>query len=49
MQYLAISFAHQVSEDIHLFWNSFRRVASKNEVLMKALSALDSGNILKPF
>jgi len=37
MQYLAISLA-QVSEDIHLFWNSFRRVASRKDVLMNPLS-----------
>jgi len=33
MQYLAMSFA-QVSDDIHLFWKSSRRVASRNEDLM---------------
>ncbi len=48
MQYLAISLA-QVSEDIHLFWNSFHRVDSRNEVLMNPLSTLTSGIIFKVF
>ncbi len=48
MQYLAISLA-QVSEDIHLFWNPFRHVDSRNEVLMNPLSMLTTGIILKSF
>jgi hypothetical protein len=45
MQCVAISLA-QVSEDTHLFWNSFRRVASRKDVLMTPLSTRASEPIL---
>ncbi len=48
MPYLAISI-DQVSEDIHLFWNYFCCIDSRNKVLMNPLSMLTSGIILKSF